>query len=52
LFKSDELLSGQIASLHNLTFYLWLVRQARTHIAAGDFVSWKNDMVVRLMQRL
>ncbi|MDB5241769.1 MAG: tgt [Spirosoma sp.] len=52
LFKSDELLSGQIASLHNLTFYLWLVRQARMHIAAGDFVSWKNDMVVRLMQRL
>lgn len=52
LFKADELLSGQIASLQNLTFYLWLVRQARIHIAAGDFVSWKNDMVIRLMQRL
>ena len=52
LIKSDELLSGQIASLHNLTFYLWLVRQARLHIAAGDFVPWKNEMVVRLMQRL
>lgn len=52
LFKSDELLGGQIASLHNLTFYLWLVRQARKHIAAGDFMAWKADMVVRLMQRL
>ena len=52
LFKADELLSGQIASLHNLTFYLWLVRQARAHIKAGDFVAWKNEMVVRLMQRL
>ncbi len=52
LFKADELLSGQIASLQNLTFYLWLVREARKHIIAGDFTSWKNDMVVRLMQRL
>ncbi|MBD2751384.1 tRNA guanosine(34) transglycosylase Tgt [Spirosoma validum] len=52
LFKSEELLGGQIASLHNLTFYLWLVRQARAHISAGDFVAWKNEMVVRLMQRL
>lgn len=52
LFKSEELLGGQIASLHNLTFYLWLVRQARVHIGAGDFVAWKNEMVVRLMQRM
>ncbi len=52
LFKADELLSGQIASLQNLTLYLWLVRQARAHIAAGDFSSWKAEMVVRLMQRL
>ncbi|MBC8152980.1 MAG: tRNA guanosine(34) transglycosylase Tgt [Bacteroidetes bacterium] len=52
LVRSDELLGGQIASLHNLTFYLWLVRQAREHILAGDFVNWKNEMVVRLMQRL
>lgn len=52
LVKSDELLGGQIASLHNLTFYLWLVRQARAHIEAGDFVAWKNEQVVRLMQRL
>lgn len=52
LFKSEELLGAQIASLHNLTFYLWLVRQAREHIAAGDFMTWKTDMVVRLMQRV
>jgi len=52
LFKADELLSGQIASLQNLTLYLWLVRQARTHIEAGDFTSWKNKQVVKLMQRL
>lgn len=52
LVKSDELLGGQIASLHNLTFYLWLVRQARLHIAEGDFISWKNEQVVRLMQRM
>ena len=52
LFKAEELLAGQIASLHNLTFYLWLVRQARQHITSGDFVSWKSEMVVRLMQRM
>ncbi|GAB4001631.1 tRNA guanosine(34) transglycosylase Tgt [Spirosoma daeguense] len=52
LFKAEEILGGQVASVHNLTFYLWLVRQARAHIEAGDFVSWKNEMVVRLMQRL
>ncbi|MEZ0485019.1 tRNA guanosine(34) transglycosylase Tgt [Fibrella aquatica] len=52
LYKADELLAGQIGSLQNLTFYLWLVRQARTHIEAGDFVSWKNDMVKRLMVRM
>ena len=52
LIKSEELLGGQIASLHNLTFYLWLVRQARMHIEAGTFMSWKAEMVVRLMQRM
>lgn len=52
LFKSDELLGGQIASVHNLTFYLWLVRQARAHIEAGDFVAWKNGIIGRFMQRL
>jgi queuine tRNA-ribosyltransferase len=52
LFKAEELLSGQIASLHNLTFYLWLVRQARAHIEAGDFVTWKSRIVSQLMHRL
>jgi len=52
LFKADELLSGQIASLHNLTFYLWLVRQARQQIRAGTFVGWKNGLLPTLMQRL
>ena len=52
LFKAEELLAAQIASLQNLTFYLWLVRQARAHIEAGDFMSWKNEMVIKLMQRL
>jgi len=52
LFKAEEILAAQIASLHNLTFYLWLVRQARAHIEAGDYVTWKNQMVERLMRRL
>lgn len=52
LFAADELLAMQIASIHNLAFYLWLVRQARLHIQAGDFKSWKEDMVTRLGRRL
>ena len=52
LFIADELLALQIASIHNLAFYLWLVRQAREHIAAGDFKSWKSGMVEILSQRL
>jgi queuine tRNA-ribosyltransferase len=52
LFKADELLGGQIASLHNLTFYLWLVRQARVQITAGNFASWKNSILPTLMQRM
>ncbi|WKN30459.1 tRNA guanosine(34) transglycosylase Tgt [Porifericola rhodea] len=52
LVHAKEILGAQIASIHNLTFYLWLVRQARTHIEAGDFASWKNIMVDKLMQRL
>lgn len=52
LIRSEEILGAQIASLHNLSFYLWLVRKARTYIQAGNYVSWKNEMVVRLMQRL
>jgi queuine tRNA-ribosyltransferase len=52
LVKCDEILAAQIASIHNLTFYLWLVGQAREHILAGDFFSWKNTMVKQTMQRL
>ena len=52
LFVSQELLAMQIASIHNLAFYLWLVGEARKHILAGDFKAWKDEMVVRVMQRL
>jgi len=52
LVHAQELLGAQIASVHNLTFYLWLVRQAREHIIAGDFVSWKNQILPVIMQRL
>lgn len=52
LISSKEILGAQIASIHNLSFYLWLVRQAREHIIAGDFTDWKNKMVVKLMTRL
>ncbi len=52
LTKAKEILGMQIASIHNLAFYLWLVKQARTHIIAGDFNSWKNEMVPILKQRL
>ena len=52
LMKAKEYLGLTIASVHNLAFYLWLVKQAREHIIAGDFTGWKNEMVVRLQQRL
>ena len=52
LFKSKEILGLQIASIHNLAFYLWLVTEARKHIIAGDFLSWKNEMVERTQTRL
>ncbi|MEN9497794.1 MAG: hypothetical protein RL750_693 [Bacteroidota bacterium] len=51
LFKAKEYLAYTLASVHNLAFYLWLVREARSHILAGDFSSWKADMVVRLRQK-
>lgn len=51
LMKSKELLGLTIASVHNLAFYLWLVKEARKHILAGDFLSWKNEMVPRLKQK-
>lgn len=52
LFKAQELLAMQIASVHNLAFYLWLVGEARKHIFAGDFSTWKNMMVKRVSARL
>lgn len=52
LFIAQELLAMQIASIHNLAFYLWLVGEARKHIIAGDFKSWKTVMVERMTRRL
>lgn len=52
LFAANELLGKQLATLHNLAFYLWLVREARKHILAGDFSSWKNTMVLQMDKRL
>lgn len=52
LFISEELLAMQIASIHNLAFYLWLMDQARQHIATGDFKSWKTGMLEKLNRRL
>src|SRR5690606_35295137 len=52
LFISDEYLAKQIASVHNLAFYLDLVRTARNHILEGDFMEWKNQVVPILKQRL
>lgn len=52
LFKAKELLALQIASIHNLAFYLWLVGEARKHIIADDFGAWKETAVKRFMQRI
>ncbi|NAS32681.1 tRNA guanosine(34) transglycosylase Tgt [Flavobacteriaceae bacterium R38] len=52
LFTVNELLGKQIATIHNLGFYLWLVREARKHILAGDFYDWKNKMVKQMDKRL
>ncbi len=52
LIVSKEMLGAQIASQHNLAFYLWLVKTAREKIISDDFVSWKNEMVVKLKNRL
>ena len=51
LFKAQELLALQIASIHNLAFYLRLVTDARQHIVAGDFVQWKKSVIEQLGQR-
>ena len=52
LFIANEILAMQIASIHNLGFYLWLVKEARRHIVEGDFPAWKNEMVDKLGRRL
>lgn len=52
LLVSKEMLGAQIASLHNLAFYLWLVKEARVQIQKGTFTPWKNRMVKQLAQRL
>lgn len=52
LMKAKEILGLTIASVHNLAFYLWLVQEARKHILAGDFSSWKNEMMVRVKTKL
>ncbi|MFL9839174.1 tRNA guanosine(34) transglycosylase Tgt [Flavobacterium sp. ST-75] len=52
LFAANEFLGKQIATIHNLGFYMWLVREARKHILAGDFREWKEKMVKQMGQRL
>lgn len=52
LFAANEYLGKQIATIHNLGFYMWLVREARKHILAGDFYVWKEIMVKQMSQRL
>ena len=52
LFKAQELLALQIGSIHNLAFYLWLVGEARKHILAGDFSTWKPGMIKQVTQRI
>lgn len=52
LVHSKEMLGAQIASVHNLTFYLWLVKEARKNIQEGTFIDWKNEMVKKLTTRL
>jgi queuine tRNA-ribosyltransferase len=52
LVKCKEMLGSQIASVHNLAFYMWLVNEAREHILAGDFATWKPKAIKQFMQRL
>ena len=49
---ADEILGLQLASIQNLSFYLWLVGQAREHIIAGDYSIWKKTMVAQISKRL
>lgn len=52
LFVAQEILAAQIATLHNLSFYLWLVKEARRQITQGTFAAWKNNMVTQLMTKI
>jgi queuine tRNA-ribosyltransferase len=52
LIINKEILGAQIASIHNLTFYLWLVKEARKQILSGTFTGWKNQMVKKVSNRL
>lgn len=52
LFISNEILAMQIASVHNLTFYVWLTQEARKHILNGTFKTWKDEMIIRVTHRL
>jgi len=52
LFVAKEMLGPMIASQHNLAFYLWLVKEARAHILAGDFSVWKEKMVKKITLRI
>lgn len=52
LFKAQELLALEIASIHNLAFYVWLTQEARKHIQEGDFASWKEQMLKQVQTRL
>jgi queuine tRNA-ribosyltransferase len=52
LFIAGEYLAGMIASVHNLGFYLWLVRESRIRILDGSFVAWKEEMVKKVSRRL
>lgn len=52
LIMTGELLGMQIASIHNLAFYVWLTQEARSHIIKGDFSSWKASILPTLMTRI
>ena len=52
LFKAQEYLALQIASIHNLSFYLRLVKDAREHIIKGDYVQWKKSIIENMQRRL
>jgi queuine tRNA-ribosyltransferase len=52
LVISKEMLGAQIATLHNLSFYLWLVKEARSKIIGGSFLLWKKEMMQKVTQRL